>query len=61
MQQTQFNDTNINTDNLYATPVKRKTKPRKWREIESIKAQLTLAKELKEIDASFSFSQSELI
>jgi len=61
MQQNQFNDNDINVDNLYATPVKRKPKPRKWREIEDIKAQLSLAKELREIDASFSLSQTELI
>jgi hypothetical protein len=34
--------------------VKRVSKPRKWREIEEIKARLLLAKELREIDPSFS-------
>lgn len=61
MQQTQINEIDMNIDNLYAVPAKRKPKPRKWREIENAKAQLLLAKELREIDASFSFSQSELI
>lgn len=61
MQQNQFNDTDINTDNLYATPIKRKPAPRKWREIEKIKAQLSLAKELREIDPSFNVPQNELM
>ena len=61
MQQAQLNDTEMNLDSLLATPVKRKSKPRKWREIENAKAQLLLAKELREIDPSFSFSQSELM
>jgi hypothetical protein len=61
MQQTQFNDADINLDNLFAVPVKRKPIPRKWREIENAKAKLTLARELREIDPSFSFSQSDLI
>ena len=61
MQQTQMNEVDMNIDNLYAVPAKRKAKPRKWREIENAKAQLSLAKELKEIDPSFSFSQSELM
>lgn len=61
MQQTQLNNEDVNNNNLYLAPVKRKPKPRKWREIENLKAQLSLAKELKEIDASYSFSQSELM
>ncbi|RBW46091.1 DUF3545 domain-containing protein [Psychromonas sp. B3M02] len=56
-----MNDTEMTLDSLLATPVKRKPKPRKWREIENAKAQLLLAKELREIDPSFSFSQSELM
>jgi len=60
MQQIQLNDTENNHENLYLVPVKRKHKPRKWREIEALKAQISLAKELQEIDPSFSFSQSEL-
>lgn len=61
MQQTQINDTDVYTNNLFAAPIKRTPKPRKWREIENAKAQLLLARELREIDASFSFSQSELV
>lgn len=61
MQQTQLNNADLNSNNLFFTPVKRKAKPRKWREIENLKAQLSLAKELKEIDADYSFSQSELM
>jgi len=61
MQQLQLNDSDIKINNLFHTPIKRKPKPRKWREIENAKAQLMLAKELREIDPSFSFSQSELI
>ena len=61
MQQIQFNDANTTFDNLYAAPIKRKPKPRKWREIESVKAKLLLAKELREIDPSYSLSQSELV
>jgi hypothetical protein len=61
MQQTQFNDTDINIDNLFAVPLKRTPKPRKWREIEHLKAKLSLAKELREIDPSFSFSVTDLI
>jgi len=61
MQKNQFDDTKINYKNLYTTPVQQKTKPRKWREIENLKSQMVLAKELREIDSSFSFSESELV
>ena len=61
MQKIQFDGANINNKNLYTTPVQRKIKPRKWREIENVKAQMVLAKELREIDPSFSFSESELV
>ncbi|TEW53461.1 DUF3545 family protein [Psychromonas sp. RZ22] len=60
MRQIQLNDTEIINDSLFHTPVKRKAAPRKWREIENIKAQLLLAKELREIDSSFSLSESEI-
>jgi len=61
MQQIQLNDSDIKINNLLHTPIKSRPKPRKWREIENAKEQLMLAKELREIDPSFSFSQSELI
>ena len=60
MQEIQFNDLDISNDKPHLTPEKRQSKPRKWREIEEVKAKLSLAKELREIDPSFSFSQGEL-
>ena len=60
MQEIQFNDLDINNEKHYVSATKRQPKPRKWREIEEIKTKLLLAKELREIDASFSFSQGEL-
>ena len=60
MQQTHFNNANMTIDNVQFTPAKRKPKPRKWREIESVKATLSLAKELRDIDPSYRLSPSEL-
>ena len=60
MQEIQFNDLDINEDKQHLNSVKRQAKPRKWREIEELKTKLLLAKELREIDPSFSFSQGEL-
>jgi len=50
-----------NEDSLFFTPKRKSTRPRKWREIEDIKAQQRLSRELKEIDQSFEFSLSELV
>ncbi len=46
---------------LFVIPQKKSTRARKWREIENIKAQQQLTKELKEIDQSYEFSLSELV
>ncbi len=46
---------------LFVIPHKKSTGARKWREIEDIKAQQQLTKELKEIDQSYEFSLSELV
>jgi len=60
MQEIQFNDLDMNYDKKQLSVTKRQSKPRKWREIEEVKAKLLLAQELREIDPSFSFSQAEL-
>ncbi|TEW50647.1 DUF3545 family protein [Psychromonas algicola] len=60
MQEIQFNDLEMNNDKQHLSATKRQPKPRKWREIEEMKAKLLLARELREIDPSFSFSQGEL-
>lgn len=60
MQEIQFNDLDINIDKQHLNATRRQAKPRKWREIEEVKAKLLLAKELRDIDPSFSFSQGEL-
>jgi hypothetical protein len=54
----QYNDTEI--DAVFFTPKKKAPKARKWREIEEIKAQQQLTRELREIDPSFVFSLTEL-
>lgn len=61
MNQVQFNELLNNVDSHQMAPAKRKSAPRKWREIEELKAQITLAKELREIDPSYSFTQAEII
>ena len=48
-------------DSLFFTPKKKSTRSRKWREIEEIKAQQRLNRELQEIDQSFVFSLSDLV
>lgn len=48
-------------DSLFFTPKKKSTRTRKWREIEEIKAQQRLNRELQEIDQSFVFSLSDLV
>ena len=39
----------------------KRSKPRKWREIEEVKARLRLTKELHDIDQSFDFSLADLL
>ncbi|MGB5445639.1 MAG: DUF3545 family protein [Psychromonas sp.] len=60
----QYNYTEINIetdiDAVFFTPKKKQPKVRKWREIEEIKAQQQLDRELREIDPSFAFLFSEL-
>jgi hypothetical protein len=50
-----------NEVSLFFTPKRKSTRPRKWREIEDIKAQQRLNRELKEIDQSFEYSLSDLM
>lgn len=61
MNQVQLNNETPSHNEQHLAPAKRKSKPRKWREIENLKAQLSLAKELRDIDPSYSFSASELM
>jgi hypothetical protein len=51
----------INDNSLFFTHNKKKIPTRKWREIENIKAQQRLSKELREIDQSFVFCLSDLV
>lgn len=51
----------INDDSLFFTPKKKLTRSRKWREIEEVKAQQRLRRELKEIDPSFDFTMADLV
>jgi hypothetical protein len=51
----------IDDDSLFSPPKKKTAQTRKWREIEGIKAQQRLTRELQEIDQSFVFSLSDLI
>jgi hypothetical protein len=51
----------IDDDSLFFTSKKKIARPRKWREIEEIKAQQRLNRELQEIDQSFVFSFSDLV
>ena len=46
---------------LSFSPIKKKSKARKWREIEALKARQQLSKELHDIDQSFDFSLSDLL
>ncbi len=48
-------------DSLFFSPKKKPIRAQKWREIEDIKAQQRLTRELREIDQSFVFSLSDLI
>lgn len=61
----QYNDTetaiDVDIDAVFFTPKKKVSKARKWREIEQIKAQQQLSKELREIDQSFAFSLTERV
>lgn len=54
-------ETQMTDDLLFFTPKKRVTRARKWREIEELKAQQRLVKELKEIDPSFEYSLLDLL
>ena len=56
----QYNYTETDIDAVFFTPKKKAPKVRKWREIEAIKAQQQLLRELQEIDPSFTFSAAEL-
>jgi hypothetical protein len=53
--------TNIDDNSLFFTPKKKNTRARKWREIEEIKEQQRLNKELQEIDQSFAYSFTDLV
>lgn len=53
--------TKVDDNSLFFTPKKKNTRVRKWREIEEIKAQHRLNKELQEIDQSFVYSLSDLV
>lgn len=57
----QYNYTETEIDAVFFTPKKKAPKARKWREIEEIKAQQQLARELLEIDQSYVFSLTELV
>tara|TARA_R110001583_G_scaffold10698_2_gene49057 strand:- start:25036 stop:25221 length:186 start_codon:yes stop_codon:yes gene_type:complete len=60
----QIHDTQTSTiddNSLFFTPKKKNIRIRKWREIEEIKAQQRLNKELQEIDQSFVYSLSDLV
>ena len=61
MQMNQVDTQMIDEDSLFFTPKKKNTRTRKWREIEDIKAQQQLTRELREIDQSFAFSLSDLV
>jgi len=51
----------IEDDALFFTPKKKTTRSRrKWREIEELKAQQQLNKELREIDQSFAYTLPDL-
>ncbi|WP_372883182.1 DUF3545 family protein [Psychromonas sp.] len=56
----QYNYTETDIDTVFFAPKKKTPKARKWREIEEIKAQQQLTRELQEIDPSFVFSLTEL-
>lgn len=60
MKQVQIDDINIIYNRQYRA-INNKQKPRKWREIEKLKAEIQLAKELKEIDPSFILSPSYIM
>ena len=61
MQMQQVDIQTIDEEPLFFTPKKRSTRTRKWREIEAIKAQQRLTKELQEIDQSFAFSLADIV
>ena len=48
----QYNYTETDIDAVFFTPKKKVPKARKWREIEDIKAQQQLSKELRELTSS---------
>jgi len=47
-----YTETDIDIDAVFFTPKKKVPKARKWREIEDIKAQQQLSKELRELTSS---------
>ena len=51
----------IDEDSLFLSVKKKTLHARKWREIEDIKAQQRLTRELREIDQSFVFLFSDLV
>ncbi len=51
----------MDDDSQFFTAKKKSTRTRKWREIEDIKAQQRLSRELREIDQSFVYSLSDLV
>lgn len=54
--------TEIDMDSfLFAAPKKKRTKERKWREIEALKARQQLTKELYDIDQSFELRLTDLV
>lgn len=60
----QMHDTEVpmtDDEALFFTPKKKATRSRKWREIENLKAKQNLMRELREIDQSFEYSQSDLV
>ena len=60
----QYNNTEtkiFTDDTLFFAPPKKIPKARKWQEMETLKAQQKLLKELREIDQSFDYSLSELV
>lgn len=58
---TQVETQMIDEDSLFFSPKRKSPRTRKWREIEEVKAQQRLSRELREIDPSFAFSLSDLV
>ena len=60
--QTQHIETELGNENApFFTVTKKTIRTRKWREIEALKAQQRLIRELKEIDQGFELSASDLL